>query len=103
MTAGMSKKDFPEAKVIWKYEIPMTKYFDIMMPQGSTILTVQTQNNRPVLWAMVDPNASIIAKHFVMFGTGYWFKEGDLDGLWRYIGTFQLDDGVHVEHLFEKI
>lgn len=44
-------------KKIYKYRIEVTDDQNIEMPVGAKILTVQTQNGVPCIWAMVDPNA----------------------------------------------
>lgn len=87
-------------KKIYKFEIPVMDVFTVNMPAGAKILTVQTQFNKPVIWALVDTEESYYGKAFQLFGTGQTIE--DAEGR-RYIGTFQLDAGNFVGHLFEII
>lgn len=87
-------------KVIWKFELSVDN-LSIEMPKGAEILSVQVQNNKPCIWALVDPKAPMKEKVIEVFGTG---KEVPCDGISRtFIGTFQLQDGMWVFHLFERI
>ena len=38
---------------IYKYKIPAAHVFSLYLPEGALILSVQTQYNKPQLWAMV--------------------------------------------------
>lgn len=81
-------------KTIWKYPIhPDTTL--LSMPAGAKVLCVQTQNNEPYIWALVDPAAMKIDRYFSIYGTGHGIPlyPGS------YIGTWQADDLVW--HLFE--
>ena len=81
-----------ENKQIWKFEI---KEGCIIMPIGAKILSVQSQRERGMIWALVDPNAEDEPRHFAIVGTGETFDETNM----TYIGTFQ--DSPFVWHLFE--
>jgi hypothetical protein len=85
---------------IFKYPIerPEQGLF-IRMPKGAVILTVQTQNETPCIWALVDESAEHEMREFRMYGTGHEIKE-DIEKL-QYVGTFQLRGGSLVFHLFE--
>lgn len=84
---------------IWKYPVEMAGLFTIAMPQGAHVLTVQTQGNAPQLWALVDPKQPVEPRRFLMLGTGHdiSYQPG------RYIGTFQVDGGTFVFHVFESM
>lgn len=43
-------------KTIYKYPLDVTDRQVIAMPEDAEILTVQVQNGKPMLWAVVDPN-----------------------------------------------
>lgn len=87
-------------KSIWKFELSMDN-LSIKMPKGAQILSVQVQNNRPCIWALVDPKAEIKEKVIEIFGTG---EAIPCDGISRvFIGTFQLQEGTWVFHLFERV
>jgi hypothetical protein len=83
-------------KTIWKF--PLTPDCALSMPVGSIILTVQVQEQIPCLWALVDPAAPHERRCFRTYGTGH--PVADDSG--EYIGTFQLNGGVLVFHVFEE-
>ena len=83
---------------IWKYSIAFDTPFFIDMPIGAKVLSVQTQYNDPVMWALVDPDVDMKRRHFRIFGTGHTVHS---DHEMTYIGTFQLLGGSFVGHLFE--
>lgn len=84
-------------KAIWKYEVPDTGEVTLSMPRGAMAMTVQVQRGTPVMWAMVDPLAPKVERHFRVIGTGWEF---DTSGL-LYVGTYQVSGGDFVFHLFE--
>jgi hypothetical protein len=84
-------------KTIYKYAIqPEIDSFE--MPVGAQVLTVQTKDNKPFIWAMVDPSEKADLRRFVPYGTGHLMP--DDPGV--YVGTFQLNGGALVFHLFEQ-
>lgn len=85
-------------KTIWKFPIPMLDTFPLVMPENSTILSIQTQHDEAQLWALVNPKNPVGVRNFQLIGTGHLFSEVDL----YFVGTFQLQDGTFVGHLFEK-
>lgn len=85
---------------IWKFTIPIADEFTIDMPQGAKLLDVQAQGGeQPVLWALVEPDETIQPRCFALRGTGH-----DATGLdeAEYVGTFQLNRGALVFHLFDR-
>lgn len=89
-------------KTIWKFELENTDEQKVEMPVGSEILTVQTQNETPCLWALVDPSADKETRYLEVFGTGNPLPYcTDLDRI--YISTYQLKGGSLVFHVFEYI
>jgi len=87
-------------KTIWKFPLKVTDGQNISMPVGSEILTVQTQNEEPCLWALVDPKATTEIRFFEIFGTGHPVGY-DMGVSRKYISTFQLRGGALVFHVFE--
>jgi len=93
---------------IWKYhitlddparlELPDGAEVRIEMPVGAEVLCVQTQRGQPTIWAMVNPEEGRTGFHFRVIATGQAFNA---DRLGRYIGTYQLSNGLLVYHLFE--
>lgn len=86
---------------IFKYEIDTDDEIEILLPDKFEILTIQTQFNKPVLWAIVDTDTIKIKKHFCLYGTGHHVPADIFNQ--KYINTFQLDGGGLVFHLFEII
>lgn len=84
-------------RTIYKYAIQPGK-FDIHMPKGAKVLTVQTQHRQPQMWVLLDTSNEPERRGFVTFPTG---GEVPTDTHLDYIGTFQLNDGYLVYHLFE--
>jgi hypothetical protein len=72
--------------------------FTARMPAEAKMLTVQMQDGKPFMWALVDQHLGKVDRRFITFGTG-WELEGFEAKHMRYIGTFQ--DGQFVWHLFE--
>lgn len=84
-------------KTVWKYPIT-PNVSDVQMPKGAKVLTVQMQNGQPCMWVLVDPDEKKETRTFMLIGTGHKVSPGvDL----KYIGTFQLEEGRLVFHLFE--
>ena len=82
---------------VWKYKIVGLKC-EIAMPKSAKVLSVQTQNCEPHIWALVDPNEETKERVFYVFGTGFPCPRPASE----YVGTFQLNDGDFVLHLFEE-
>jgi len=85
---------------IFKYPIPIKDHFILELPKNAKILTVQTQRGTPKLWAMVDSETEKEARHFRLSGTGHPLGK-DYLRIINYIGTFQMENGGLVFHLFE--
>ena len=82
-------------KTIWKY--PLEPGAVVQMPAGAEVLCVQEQGGRACLWALVAPCARVESRTFAIYGTGHPLS----DRLGDYVGTFQLDGGGLVFHVFE--
>lgn len=83
---------------IWKFGLPIDDRVVIPMPAGASVLCVQTQNDAPCLWAVVDPGEKLENRVFLVRGTGHDLGEAE----WRhYIGTFQIIGGALVFHVFD--
>lgn len=88
-------------KSIWKFELQTTGKQTIVVPANSEILTVQTQNERPCIWVLVDPAATKEQRCIEVFGTGHDVHYSK--GVSRvYLGTYQLHGGSLVFHVFEN-
>jgi hypothetical protein len=87
-------------KTIHKYNVTMEDTFELKLPRGAQILTVQEQYGEPQLWAVVDTSAPKEPRRFRLVGTGHPIDEKlNLS----YVGTFQLDHGEFIGHLFELL
>lgn len=89
-------------KSIWKFPIASPEQTTIKMPGGAEILTIQTQNGMPCIWALVNPENDTEERCFEIFGTGHDVPV-DMGIERKYINTFQLNGGGLVYHLFERI
>lgn len=82
---------------VWRY--PIGSYggtVQIAMPEGAQVVHVESRGNVPSLWAVVTPDAPAVLRTFEVYTTGASVTAGR-----RYLGTFILDDGAFVGHLFE--
>lgn len=84
---------------VFKYQVEMSDYFELDLPEGARILIVDVQSNIPWLWALVDPSAPSEKRLFRFAGTGHPIEE-DPDKL-RFISTFKVDEGALIFHIFE--
>ncbi len=86
---------------IFKYKLEITDIQTVEMPEGSVILCIQTQNEEPHIWALVNPNNMFKKdRTFLIYGTGHTVStEPNV----KYIGTFQLQIGSFVGHCFEVL
>lgn len=86
-------------KTIWKYDV-IVGDFSHSMPIGAEFLSVQMQWTHPKMWWLVDPVADKEERHFCVLGTGHnvpnRFTSKD------HLGTFQLQNGALVFHLFQN-
>ena len=89
-------------QTIYKYALEVTDKQRVNLPKGAEILTVQEQYGVPCIWAQVDTTSPPEERIFETFGTGH---EMPIDmGIDRkYIGTYQIQGGSLVFHLFERL
>lgn len=83
---------------IFKFQLAVDDIQDVDMPTGCAVLSVQAQRNVPCIWAMVDPNAPKIRRRFRTYGTGHPME--DAGAFPHYVGTYQLQNGSLVYHVF---
>jgi hypothetical protein len=86
---------------VFKYRIPAERLFFLPLPAGAEVLAVQTQHGEGQLWALVDPAAPTTERCFEIAGTGHEMADLADDVERRYVGTWQVQDGAFVFHLFE--
>lgn len=91
-------------KSIWKFKLDTSDIIIVEMPIGAEILTVQEQNDKPCLWALVNIDEVEKEKRtFCVYGTGHIISSNSSNDMKKYIGTYQLMGGCLVFHVFELI
>ena len=88
-------------RTIWKFELATHDYVELQMPKGASVLSVGHQYGKPHLWALVDPDAKMEKRAFRHAGTGHPITESD--SRLSFIGTYMLDGGALVFHVFEVL
>lgn len=87
-------------RTVWKFPLEVTDLQEIAMPQGAEILHVGNQFPVNVstldLWAIVDPNAPVVARKLAIHGTGHPVMEGG-----THIGSVITAGGALVWHVFD--
>ena len=61
-------------KTIWKFQFENKGMFGLDMPKGAEILTVQTQEGIPCIWALVDPNSFYRSLYFRIRIRRLWWQ-----------------------------
>lgn len=56
---------------IFKYPIAIVDQQEIFMPRGAKLLCVQSQYDKPNIWAMVDPSETTEQRTIFIRGTGH--------------------------------
>lgn len=89
-------------KRVYKYPVSLYGRTMVQMPVGSTILSVGVQTvdskNRPVIWALVDPDEKqVTMRNLYVVMTGEQFEHADSD---VFIGSSTTPQGI-VFHVFE--
>lgn len=91
-------------EVIYKYPLEAVDRQTVRLPRGARILCVQNQRETPCLWAVVTVDVESKPPNefrtFLILGTGHPQDKIPAD---NYIGTFQLDEGTLVFHVFEDL
>src|ERR1039458_8146523 len=89
--------------IIWKYPLPIIPKdrFEIAMPCGGRILSLQLQSGVPTIWALVDHAAKKVDREFLTFGTGQPLDSNDFVPNWdvlEYVGTYP--HSIFIWHVF---
>lgn len=82
---------------IYKYQINVTDLFSIKLPVGYEVLSIQVQDDVPFMWCKINEGAPTENVYFSVVGTGHQIPPVSK----KYLGTFQLNNGRFVGHLFE--
>lgn len=87
-------------KTVHKWPLVISHIQWIEMPEEAQILSLQVQHGTPHIWALVDPEKPATQRRFFeMYGTGNSIAPDP----GPYVGTFQLNGGNFVLHVFEKL
>lgn len=86
-------------KTIHKYPVDLSRFVR-RLPQETQILSVQTQDDQQFMWVLVDTEVPKVNREFVVYRTGHEIP-AELEEQLFFIGTFQLNGGMLVFHLFE--
>ena len=92
--------------IIWKWELELRRTQLIRMPKGSKILSVQTQNGKPFIWAAFDHenrdyyHRAEETRSIVTVATGE--NVPDTVSSSKFLGTYQINDGSEIYHVFEE-
>jgi len=84
-------------KRIWKYELRITDGQFVVLPKDAELLCVQVQRDKPCLWAIGEEHGMREERLIIIHGTGHQVSSN----LGRYLGTFQIQNGDLVYHVFE--
>ena len=88
------------SRVVHKYPVPLGR-FVTPLPRGAEFLHVEAQAGIPQMWYLVDlAETDTEQRTFVVLGTGHLLPDGPP---LAHRGTFQLDGGTFVGHLFEVV
>lgn len=80
---------------VFKYPLSLKDGPQLLhLPVNAKLLRVACQNEKPNIWALVDPYGNKEVREFVVIGTGYPVPENA-----QYIGS--CDDRIFVWHVFE--
>lgn len=83
---------------IWKYELDAKAVQTLALPRGYRILSVQVQNGKPTLWALVPKDTQYReAVRLEIYGTG----QDVPNHVGEHLGTYQLLNGALVFHVFK--
>lgn len=88
--------------VVWKFENLKVGLNEIELPKTYKPIAYGFQGDKPVMWAIVDPEAQKVKRSFLLAETG---KEYDFASA-EHIGTAQFvkeDGSFRVFHLFEVL
>ena len=68
---------------IWKFQLPIMERATVTMPEGADVLRVDGLDGKLWLWAVVDTEAVLVDREFLLFKTGASMDgSGDL----QYLG-----------------
>ena len=87
---------------VYKYVLKFNPLERIQMPEGAKLLSVQMQQGKICIWALVDPLRPAENVYVHIRGTGFCSKDIKNLDQQEFIGTVQFIDGT-VWHVFKLI
>lgn len=72
-------------KAIHKFQLGMTENACVMMPEGALVIRVDGIDGFLYIWAVVDTNAPLIERYFMLFKTGAAMPDDILKN-YHYLG-----------------
>lgn len=81
---------------IWKFPLEVADVQTVRMPMTNMPLYVALQDGKPHLWALVEDQSPLRNFHVYTVGTGQDIPRGAQG----YIGSYQMENGVLVFHVF---
>lgn len=85
-------------KTVHKFPV-LPGYLSLVLTEGAQVLHVGVQRGQPFIWVLLDPTATARTYQFQSFGTGHNVEDHITKD--QYIGTFMLEGGGLVFHLFQ--
>lgn len=87
---------------IYKYELKPNGSQNIVIPKGSEILTIQSQYGKACMWCLcpIVEDGDYDCRNIEIYATGEPIAS-DMGVTRDYLGTFQLENGRLVFHVFE--
>jgi len=93
-------------RLIRKYPLSLAKQQEVALPVGAHVLHCAAPGDVPTLWAMVNPEADIVACTVRIFETGEEFQEWSADTpdgfRGDYLGSVILSDGREL-HIVREV
>ena len=86
---------------IHKHAVFLGGTFSIDLPEGAVFLSVQVQHGKAQMWFRVDDSRPLRRQVFGVCGTGCEIPSQVAHA--PFLGTFQLEDGAFVLHVFGGI
>ena len=83
---------------IHKFPLETTDYQNIYLTHGAKVLCVQVQNGIPCVWVLLDTEEHPVVATVRTYGTGHTIDENTPEE--SYVGTYQLENGALVFHVF---
>lgn len=87
-------------RAVFKYTLQLLKWQTIAIPVGGKILCIDAQSNEPCMWVEVDTfETNRILVSIELYCTGESFSDANRE----YLGTFQIEAGAYVYHVYKVL